>query len=330
MGSSHWNRAEFWAVVLAGGKGVRLQSLTRRLYGDARPKQYAALFETRSLLRQTLDRVRPAVPADRTLVVTLQGQQAYLDEALDGAPVRRVLVQPENKGTAAAVLLSANYIQSFDPGAIMVVFPSDHFVSDDHRFTEHIVDVVAAVKEHPEWLALVGARPTGPEPEYGWIQPGEVTGWTPVGDPISRVGQFWEKPSAGAARDCQESGWLWNTFIVVAPVSLLLELGARYLPQLSEQLSLIASVWETQREAAAVRQAYALAQRAGLSRAILARCPTCLVVSRLPDLLWSDWGTPRRVIETLRRAKLLPSWFEECDLLDEPAPAIAAALPDPR
>jgi mannose-1-phosphate guanylyltransferase len=144
------------------------------------------------------------------------------------------------------------------------------------------------------------------------------------------VRQFWEKPSAGAARDCQESGWLWSTFIVVVPVSLLLELGARYLPQLSEQLSLIASVWETQREAAAVRQAYALAQRAGLSRAILARCPTCLVVSRLPDLLWSDWGTPRRVIETLRRAKLLPSWFEECDLLDEPALAIAAALPDPR
>jgi hypothetical protein len=45
----------------------------------------------------------------------------------------------------------------------------------------------------------------------------------------------------------------------------------------------------------------------------------------MPDLLWSDWRTPRRVIETLRKARLLPSWFEERDLLDEPA--IPAALP---
>jgi mannose-1-phosphate guanylyltransferase len=210
MGPGLWARPEFWAVVLAGGEGVRLQSLTRRLYGAARPKQYAALFETRSLLRQTLDRVRPAVPADRTLVVTLEDQHAYLDEALDGAPIRRVLAQPETKGTAAAALLAANYIQWFDPGAVMVIFPSNHFVAEEDRFMEHIADVAAAVGEHPEWLALVGARPTGPEPEYGWIRPGVVAGWTPVGDPISDVQQFWEKPSADAARACQERGWLWE------------------------------------------------------------------------------------------------------------------------
>lgn len=43
-----------WAIVLAGGEGVRLRPLTRRLYAEERPKQYAILTGSRSLLRQTL------------------------------------------------------------------------------------------------------------------------------------------------------------------------------------------------------------------------------------------------------------------------------------
>ena len=51
-----------WAVVLAGGKGTRLSRLTRHVYGEDRPKQYAALTGGKSLLRQPtpfLDRGRP-------------------------------------------------------------------------------------------------------------------------------------------------------------------------------------------------------------------------------------------------------------------------------
>src|SRR5262245_15470261 len=63
-------RADFWAIVLAGGEGVRLRSLVRRALGDDRPKQYARLLGDRSLLGQTLDRVSLGIPIDRTVVVT--------------------------------------------------------------------------------------------------------------------------------------------------------------------------------------------------------------------------------------------------------------------
>src|SRR5215472_12504005 len=33
-----------WAVILAGGDGIRLRPLTQRLTGDARPKQFCRLF----------------------------------------------------------------------------------------------------------------------------------------------------------------------------------------------------------------------------------------------------------------------------------------------
>ncbi|MBI1893764.1 MAG: hypothetical protein HYS14_06600, partial [Candidatus Rokubacteria bacterium] len=61
-----------WGIVLAGGEGVRLRPLTRRVYGEERPKQYAALIGSRSLLRQTLDRLAGVIPLERTVVVTLR------------------------------------------------------------------------------------------------------------------------------------------------------------------------------------------------------------------------------------------------------------------
>src|SRR5262249_60178228 len=59
-------QGNLWAVVLAGGEGMRLRPLTRHLYGDERPKQFAAVVGARSLLRQTLDRVGLLVPPERT------------------------------------------------------------------------------------------------------------------------------------------------------------------------------------------------------------------------------------------------------------------------
>ena len=51
------SRPHLWGVVLAGGEGVRLRALSRRICGDERPKQYVPVLGDRTLLGQTLDRV---------------------------------------------------------------------------------------------------------------------------------------------------------------------------------------------------------------------------------------------------------------------------------
>jgi mannose-1-phosphate guanylyltransferase len=306
-----------WAIVLAGGEGFRLRPLIHRLYGENRPKQFAALLGSRSLLRQTLDRIRPTICPDRTVVVTQRNHDRYLAGALDGAPVRRVLAQPEDRGTAAGVLLPTHWIHSYDPEAIVAGFPSDHFVLEEGAFMEHVADVIEVVREHPDWIVLLGARPIEADPEYGWIEPGELLAWSRAGDPLSRVRRFWEKPSSLAAAACLEKGWLWNTFVFVARTASLLEAAARFLPHLHERLSLILSFKDTELEPWALRQAYALAQKASFSRSVLELLPPSLVVSRLPRLTWSDWGTPERVIRTLRTAGLVPA--DEPEISSNPA-----------
>jgi mannose-1-phosphate guanylyltransferase len=50
-----------WAVVLAGGEGIRLRCVTRAVAGDDRPKQYVPLIGADSLLRQTMARGHSSV-----------------------------------------------------------------------------------------------------------------------------------------------------------------------------------------------------------------------------------------------------------------------------
>ena len=59
----------FWALVLAGGDGTRLQSLTHLISGAPIPKQYCRILGPRSLLETTLSRVAPLVSAERTLAI---------------------------------------------------------------------------------------------------------------------------------------------------------------------------------------------------------------------------------------------------------------------
>ena len=109
------DRGHVWAVVLAGGQGIRLRELTRHVYGDDRPKQYAVLTGSKSLLRQTLDRVSRLVPRQRIVVVTMTGHSAYVTAELKHeAPAPHVLEQPRDRGTAAAVLLAAHWILARD------------------------------------------------------------------------------------------------------------------------------------------------------------------------------------------------------------------------
>jgi hypothetical protein len=49
----------FWAVLLAGGDGVRLRGLTRRIAGDSRPKQFCRIVDNTSLFEQTRARLKP-------------------------------------------------------------------------------------------------------------------------------------------------------------------------------------------------------------------------------------------------------------------------------
>jgi mannose-1-phosphate guanylyltransferase len=296
--------------VLAGGEGTRLRPLVRRVCGDDRPKQYAPLVGSRSLLRATLDRVAKAVPPERTVVVTVEGQRALAEAELGPPPRPWLLVQPADRGTAAAILWPVHWIHACDPEAVVAVFPSDHYVAAEAVFMRHVATVAQFVA-HPAGSppALLGAAPTRPERDYGWIEPG-VPGGRVGAQPVWRVRRFVEKPSEEVARVCLARGFLWNTSVLVGQTEALIQLGVRLLPGLAGPLREAALRMEIEPGEVALRQAYAAATPADFSRHVLERWPWSFAVSRMPPVGWSDWGTPQRVADSLREAGVRPPWLD--------------------
>lgn len=299
-------RHHLWAIVLAGGDGVRLRPLVRLVCGDERPKQYAPLLHSRTLLGQTLDRVGHLVPPERTVVVTLESHARYVETEFRVAPRPLILAQPESRGTAAGVLYPVHWVHARDPHAMVMVFPSDHYVSDEAAFIEHSADVLEFIDRYPDWIVLLGAEATHPETDYGWIEPGDRVGSVMSGS-VRRVRQFIEKPSKEIAETLLANGYLWNTFVFGARARALIEAGRQCLPHLHERLARIPTFMGTEHERWAVQRAYALAPAANFSRSVLASAPH-LAVSTLPGLGWCDLGSPERAVKAMTNLGIsLPS-----------------------
>jgi mannose-1-phosphate guanylyltransferase len=208
------NRRRRWGIVLAGGDGVRLRPLTRLICGDDRPKQFCPLYGGVTLLEQARRRAQRTIRAEQVLFSLNRSHADFYQPALVDCPSQRV-VQPKNRGTAAAILSSLLVIAGKDQAATAAVFPSDHYYSDEDIIAESVESAFDLSRREPDSVILVGAQPSRPEVEYGWIEVGEsVQGSTDS----FRVCGFHEKPSLPLARLLFETGSLWNTLVMVGRV----------------------------------------------------------------------------------------------------------------
>jgi len=295
-----------WAIILAGGEGIRLQPLTRWVAGDARPKQFCELTGTGTLLEETVRRVSRLIPRERQLLSLTRAHAGFYEPLLERCPGVDPVVQPEGRGTALAVFYPALRVAHRDPGATVAVFPSDHFVAPTDRFMDAVGEAAAVVDRHPHTMVLLGVLPSSAEPEYGWIEPGEPL--TP-GAPVRRVVRFVEKPAPESAQEMLRLGWLWNTLVVIAKVTHLFRLALTYCPETVAPLLLMRTALDGPEESAAAVRAYLQARPANFSRDLLERAHESLSVLELSGVTWSDLGTPRRVIATLVRLGARPAWM---------------------
>ena len=284
-----------WAMILAGGEGLRLRSFTRSIAGDDRPKQFCPVLGDETLLERTRRRAALLTGPDRTTIVLTRAHERFYAPLVTDVPARCRVVQPENRGTAPAILYGLFRIAVVAPMATVVILPCDHYVSDEIRFARHVGQAHAAVDRRPDIVALLGVFASSAEPDYGWIEPGEPL----PGSPLRRVGRFWEKPTEDLARILLQRGCLWNTLVIVARVPTLLAMIRIVSRQLHEPFAAVPAVIGTLAERAAVERVYGLLAPACFSATVLAAKPANLTVLPVAGVEWSDLGNPQRVMATL-------------------------------
>jgi mannose-1-phosphate guanylyltransferase len=301
------NQENEWAVILAGGDGSRLRSLTRRIAGDERPKQFCPVLGRATLLEETRGRAALELAPQRTLYVINRAHEPYYAPILAGEPSMNLVIQPNNRGTAPAILYTLLRIAAVDHQAIVAFFPSDHYISDNQRFMAHIRTALDAARRRPDSVILLGLETESPEVEYGGIETAEVI---PGETHVRGVRRFWEKPDRRLAQVLKLRGCLWNSFVMVASARALLEIIESAIPELYRSLARVTPLLGTRGEAKEIDRIYARMEESNFSHKVLALRPERLAVVKVTGVRWNDLGEPKRVMASLTMSGIRPLWAE--------------------
>ncbi|MEO8132266.1 MAG: sugar phosphate nucleotidyltransferase, partial [Bryobacteraceae bacterium] len=204
-----------YGLILAGGRGTRFWPRSRR----SKAKQVLAFDGDRSLIQQTVDRLRPVLSPDKIWILTNDHLRDEIVSQLPEVPAAQILAEPAQRNTAPAIGLAAQILQSLDPGSVMGVFPADHMISRPDRYIELLRPAFRAADSGG--IAVLGIQPRWAETGYGYVEFPE--GVTPGSLNPESVLSFREKPDAAkAAEFLAARRFYWNAGMFVAPVALML------------------------------------------------------------------------------------------------------------
>lgn len=202
---------QVYPLILCGGSGTRLWPLSRKSY----PKQFVPLIGEKTLFQACAERmtlsgggVSYAAPtvltgSDFRFIVTEQLQAIGIDP---GA----ILIEPEGRNTAPAILAAALHIAAKDPDAILLVAPSDHVLPDAVAFRHAVARGIEAISERSD-LVMFGITPNRAETGYGYLKLSALPDGSGAALPLEA---FVEKPDLARAEAMVADGsYLWNAGI---------------------------------------------------------------------------------------------------------------------
>jgi mannose-1-phosphate guanylyltransferase/mannose-6-phosphate isomerase len=208
-------------IILCGGSGSRLWPLSRKSY----PKQFVPLVGDKTLFQNSATRLtgkqfkNPVIVtnSDYRFIVTEQLQEIGIDP---GA----ILIEPEGRNTAPAILAAALFEYRENPDAILVVAPSDHVINDVNAFQLAIEEAYKVALDGQ--LVTFGIKPTHPETGYGYLELSKIS--TAQAVPLKA---FVEKPDlTNAEKMFQSENFLWNSGIFLFQAKDIIEAFKKYSP----------------------------------------------------------------------------------------------------
>ncbi|MEP3639223.1 MAG: mannose-1-phosphate guanylyltransferase, partial [Paracoccaceae bacterium] len=201
-------------ILLCGGSGTRLWPLSRKSY----PKQFVPLVGDQTLFQASAERLS-GEGYDKPLVLTNSDFRFIVTEQLAevGIDPSAVLIEPEGRNTAPAILAAALYLEQTSPDALMLIAPSDHVIPDPDAFRNAVDKGTEAARNGQ--IVTFGITPTHGETGYGYLELSEEPS-----DRALALKRFVEKPDAARAEEMVASGmYLWNAGIFLFSVRTILD-----------------------------------------------------------------------------------------------------------
>lgn len=199
------------AVIMAGGQGTRFWPLSTK----DKPKQLLKLFSSKTLIEETVNRLKNTKLYDEIYIVTNIKLAKKIEEVL--VDFKNILIEPESKDTSFCISYAAHeLVKKYGMDIHISIFPSDHLIRNDEEFR---LSIEKALK-YTENIVIMGIKPSYPETAYGYIH-----------HENDNVLEFREKPNRDTAQSYLEEGhYLWNSGMLFTKAKVLLEEIKKYIP----------------------------------------------------------------------------------------------------
>ena len=277
------------AIVMAGGSGTRFWPASR----ERMPKQFLRITSEKTMLEETLDRIKPLV-ADERVFVAVNRFHEETTLRLIGQSDARVLVEPVGRNTAPCIGLAAIHIARADENSPIMVLPSDHFIADAERFALRLRAAGEAARRGK--IVTLGIPPTRPETGYGYIERGDETEKA-MGEAVFEVIKFVEKPDLETAVAYLKGGrHLWNSGIFIFTAKTILTEIRACLPDLYEGLEEIGEAIGSTIYDAVIERVYPRLKSISIDYGVMEKTSAPVRVLS-GDFGWSDVGSWQALYE---------------------------------
>jgi mannose-1-phosphate guanylyltransferase len=285
------NQPNIYAVIMAGGVGSRFWPRSR----ERSPKQVLEIIGSGSMIYNTIMRVQPLVSSDKALVVTNKLQKDIIHQQVPSLPLQNIITEPLGRNTAPCIGLAAQWINRYDPDAIMVILPADHIIRDTEEFLR-VIQRAAHVANENDALVTIGIKPTHPETGYGYIQFEDSSKKNPyAAEGIYRVKTFAEKPNLETAEKFLSSGdFLWNSGMFIWKTRVILQEIKKHLPELHKQLEKLKPTIGTDSYQSTLDHVYGVIRSISIDYGVMEKASNVFVTKG--DFGWSDVGSWDEVV----------------------------------
>lgn len=286
---------------MCGGSGNRLWPLSRHHY----PKQFARLFAQagrETLFRCAMDRAaRCAEPEhkQRIIVVCNHAHRFFVADGLRETEraACTVLVEPQQRNTAAAATLAALDARREFGDALLLLMPSDHRIADENGLARAVAAARPAAQDNQ--IVVFGIPPTHAETQYGYIHIDAAAAADTAANPACKVLEFCEKPDQQTAAEWLARGHCyWNSGLFLVKASVYLQAIAAFEPDIAhccEQA--YAKRVDDLGFTYAHAESFAQCRNISMDYAIMERADNLRLVPLPTDLGWSDLGDWNRLAE---------------------------------
>ncbi len=287
----------FYGVVIAGGSGRRLWPKSRK----SLPKFLLKVKSGKSLIEQSVDRLKQDIPVDNILVLTNRSHLGPVKRALSNFPRKNIIAEPVSRNTAPAISLAAALIRKKDPEAVLFIAPADQIIEGKKAFKDILRLSYEAARKEDE-IVTIGVKPKYPATGYGYIKTGKpCKGFKRTGlCRLYKVDRFLEKPSPARAKALLRTGkYLWNSGIFIAKAEVLLGELRKYSPAVYRTISRIEASLSTKNRNAAIERYYKSFPDISIDYAVMEKSRKSMVISS--DIRWDDIGSWNSIIRYLKR-----------------------------